>query len=709
MRSNNINKHVATTGAKHPESVNFVCENILLVDDDRVPRYYARQALEAEGYQVVEARDGAEAIEILSQQEVNAVLLDINMPGTNGLEVCRQIRSDINDPYLPVVIVTGQYDFESIDYAFEVGATDFCVKPVNWSILKKRLRYLIDAHKLSQDLRVSESYRDEMLKAIPDIMMRIREDGSLLELKTGVEQAGPLTLMLDDSSIHNLLPKDILDSFTDRISEVLQDDSSCQFELKLWHGKQNYYYEVRMFTAGNTEVLAVLRDITEMRLDHENLRYIAYRDEVTGLHNLSYIRQQFDSIFTPSVDNHAMAAVLRIEIVDLEHIDSALGTESGDELLRVWASRLSNSVNSLCGHDTQLRVRLIGRVNGPGFIVILDGVSDQSELYEFAKQLERVMAETLLIDQYEMSVISIIAASLARPGEQSAGALINKAELALANARKSNEKGISFYNDESHARAQHQVSMTQDLRRAIENGELHLEYQPKISTDTGHMVGVEALVRWQDDARGLVLPDAFIPLAEESGLILGLGDFVLNEACRQSQDWSRVAGRVIPVAINFSGHQFNQRGLLESVQSAMSLFSIGSGQLEVELTESTAIRNSEKVRKILNQFNQRGIKTAIDDFGTGYSSLSSLRNFSFNTLKIDRSFVKSVGSDPHASAITEAIIQMSHILGLQVVAEGVEDAQQYGFLKDKGCDVIQGYFTGRPMSASDIQQQYLSS
>lgn len=691
------------------EEIDSIRKKILLVDDELVTRLYAREALEAANFDVIETESGEEAINILTQNNVDAVLLDINMPGMNGYEACRQIRLCTSDPFLPVIVVTGMEDLDSIEYAYQVGATDFSTKPVKWSIMKKRLHYLIRTRFLSHELKISEQGRRELIEAIPDTILRINAQGGILEIKPGDKDSGAIVSALSDINLNGQLPGEMFKGFQANISMVLKGEGSCQFEFEMCQGGSSLHYEMRMFASGDNEVVAMVRDITERHRDEEHIRHIAFHDIRTGLPNLSFVHQKLKTILKRCADNNSKVVVMRFEIVGLDHINSLLGTESGDDLLRLWASRLSKVANALCNVACETKETLVGRVNGPGFVLVLEGMKDDFELKDYSDLLEKKMAETFLIGEYEMNVISRTGAAISKVGDMDTYGLMKKSGLALAEARKSDKNGLNLYSEQTHARTIGHVSMTHDLHRAIENGELHLEYQPKVVAETGKLMGVEALTRWNDSERGIVTPDIFIPLAEESNLILALSEFVIFEACYQSRQWRRAGYEMVPIAINLSGHQFNQRDIVENIRNTMSIYSLQSNALEIELTESVAINNSAQVKKILCEFREHGIKTAIDDFGTGYSSLSSLRNFPFNTLKIDRSFVKDVSIDQNSASITEAIINMGHVLGLQIVAEGVENVEQLNFLREKKCDVIQGYFTGRPVAASYLEDNFLSS
>ena len=687
---------------------------ILLVDDNRVPRYYARQVLEADGYEVIEASGGDQAMKVLLAQHIDAVLLDINMPGIDGFEVCQMIRCQINNPMLPVLIVSGQDDPDSIEYAYEVGASDFNSKPVNWTILKIRLRQLVHAYLLSDELKLKKNQLQSLTRIIPDTILRLSADGKLLAMTAGVHVAGPIVDMLSRVNINESLPDEIANLFESGINKVLENSEHQQFEFELLPNKGGFHYEVRMSVTTDNVVIAQLRDITEHRHEQTYIQYKAYHDEVTGLHSFLYVQEQFRRHYKICMSNNSKMAVVRMEIVEFENITSVLGNTLVERLLRTWTSRLANEAINLCIGFSEMHVMLLGRVNDPGFVIILDGVANEDALQKYVAELDEKMCETIILDDYEVNVICRIGMALTQSevmhdeAAVDVDVMMDKAEIALADARKSIIKNFNVYSEEAQKRLRGNKAMIKDIRSAIENGDLHLDYQPKIATDNNCLIGVEALIRWQHSEHGLVMPDTLIPLANENGLITSLGEFVLFEACRQSREWSRSSGKNLPVAMNLSAQQFNQRDLVEVIGTAMSTYSMDNGQLEVELTESITIENSDRVKNILRVFRDQGITTAIDDFGTGRSSLSCLQDFQFNTIKIDRSVVKQINNKKSALNI-EAIINMGHVLGMQVVAEGVEEEWQRSFLKDKGCDVMQGFLMGRPMSAAAIHQHYLLS
>ena len=682
---------------------------IMIVDDEMLPRFYARKALEKSGYEIIEAMNGEDAVKLLKSNHVDAVLLDINMPGMNGYETCQYIRDCIDDDLLPIIVVTGHDDHASIETAYAAGATDFTAKPVNWPILTNRLNYLFGTRQLSHDLKLSEQVRSNLIDAIPDTILQISDNGRLLGWKHGSYESGPIFSFLIDIGKNGRFPDDIIDGFYDNLVKVRDENVRSQLEFKLTWGQETCHYEMQLFSSHDGEVVAMVRDITQRYHDEEHIRNIAFYDPVTDLPNLSYIEQELEAINRRCKENSYSLGVVRIELLRLDYINSVHGKEFGNELLHDIASRIKDNATAIFDTTNEPLTINIARVNGPGFIVILEGMNDDSLLLNYIGKLGELISTPFLIDNYEIEIDSQIGASFGNIDENDDFGVLKKADLALAEAQKTKTNAINLYTKDTHTRTLGQFSMAYDLRRAIENGDLHLEYQPKISIKTGSPIGAEALIRWHDEKRGRVMPDMFIPLAEESSLILTLGEFVLHQACLQSQLWRNTGFESMPIAINLSARQFNQHGLVDVVRNSMSCFCLDEDQLEVEMTETSAIENSHQLSRILNEFREHGIKTAIDDFGSGYTSLSSLRNFNFDTLKIDRSIVQHVCNDNGAAAITKAIINMGHELNMNIVAEGVEEQKQFDFLEDKGCDVIQGYLTGRPVSVDDFQQQFLSA
>jgi PAS domain S-box-containing protein len=677
---------------------------VLLVDDEKALRFHSRMVLEAFGLDVTEAESGEQAIAHLDQDHFDLVLLDVRMPGIDGFETCREMRRLMDRDLLPIVIVTGLEDLGSIEQAYQVGATDFTTKPINWPVLKNRIRYLMRSRQTSLELQATEGQRRALIDSVPDTILRLVRQGRVLDIKPAKGETVTLTENL-------LVGKEFWDGLSETVSRqvrqclqaVLEIGGTQQCEFEWTDGQQFHYYEVRMVAANTDDIVVLLRDCTDRHRAEQKLRQMAFYDELTGLPKTNLLSARLVRCLDEAGRGGGLVAMVRLEMANLTNLTDMMNRESADELLRLWTDRLVKVANE----RTDLNV-MVARTEGAQFSVLVSGLKSRLEFNDFISHLAQCMEMPLLIRGYELQVSVRIGSAVYPDDDIDGSQLQQKAGMAVEELRRCGRLGANRYNDTTRERTLGRISMAKELKTAIEHGELHLDYQPKVNSMTCSLVGVEALVRWNSDLRGAVPPVEFIPLAEENGLILPLGEWVLSEACRQASAWRANGCGPIPVAVNFSGHQFNQRDLLQRISQILKRHSVDSTLIEVEMTESVAMDHSSKIMETLQELRHWGMRTAIDDFGTGYSSLSSLRNLPFSILKIDRNFIRHITSDHSAAQITSAIIFMGHALGMEVVAEGVEDKAQLEFLRKHQCDVIQGYYTGRPTDARAITELALA-
>ncbi|MFT7052496.1 MAG: EAL domain-containing protein (putative c-di-GMP-specific phosphodiesterase class I) [Psychromonas sp.] len=678
---------------------------VLVVDDDKLMRLYARTVLEKNGLVVFEAKNGHDALRSIRANSFDAILMDIRMPGIDGFTACREIRQMLPDEFLPIIVITGQNNNEAIETAFEHGATDFVTKPINWLKLKNRLLYLMNARFTANDLISTKRHRNALIDTIPDNLLRLNSDGLVLDMKsprTGFDLGLPETLI--GQSLYDFLPYDAVQQFKKGIVMVLSGQGTQDFEFSIEQSGQCFYLEVRLVLAGNHELVAVLRDFSERQQAQAKITQLAYYNKITGLPNIELIRKNITEEIAAS---KRMVSVTRLSLLGLDYVKSVLGRERSNQLMGMLASRLSDTANKSARTNIQ-RLPAVGQVGESDFTIISSDFNTRADLVDFATTLSDAMEGKFVLEGNEFKLVSRMGIAIYPDKNISENNLLEKSEMALEQAIKSKHSGPLIYCDEIGQKSVKKSRMAKELKIAIDNGDLFLNYQPKVDATTLELTGVEALVRWNMPDTGIISPAEFIPLAEESGLILSIGEFVLYEACRQSRLWSDSQLKVVPIAVNFSGHQFNQQNFVANILKTFDRYSLDNGLIEVELTESVAMGNSIRVRSILANLSELGINTAIDDFGTGYSSLSSLREFNFHTLKIDRSFVSELNIVPSASAIVRGIITMGHALNMKVVAEGVEEEHQLDFLRKNNCDTIQGYLTGRPVSSNEIQEMLMT-
>jgi len=438
------------------------------------------------------------------------------------------------------------------------------------------------------------------------------------------------------------------------------------------------------------------RDVTHQRLAEQQVLKLARYDGLTGLPNRSMFIDELERTLARARRHGEAFALFFIDLDRFKNINDSLGHGAGDQLLKVMASRLRELLR-----DSDL----VARLGGDEFVVLLDGTVDAAALAHVARKALAAIAEPVLIESRSYQVTGSIGISLYPDDGADAATLLKNADAAMYLAKDSGKNNYQFYTAQLAAHSAQQFALEADLRAALQRDELQLHYQPKVRVDDGALVGMEALLRWMHPQRGLLAPGAFITLAEDSGLILPIGQWVLQAACRQVRAW-RDAGLQVPrCAINLSARQFVTDTLVDEVQRALAEHALDASALEVEITESVLMADPQRASRTLQVLHALGVQIAIDDFGTGYSSLAYLKRFPAQTVKIDRSFVNGLPQDRDDAAITQAVIAMAHSLGLEVVAEGVETRAQLDFLMRLGCDQAQGYFIGRPVPAEQLQQR----
>jgi len=463
---------------------------------------------------------------------------------------------------------------------------------------------------------------------------------------------------------------------------------------------------------GATDFLAKPVDPSELVLRLRNTLaakayqdQLAYYDVLTGLSNRERFLDRLDWTIRFSRRYGTAGAVLQIGLDRFKHINEALGPGVGDRVLRAIAQRLDESLrdSDIVARTTAEGLQpLLSRMGGDEFTVLLPGVVKSDVAGAVAQRILDVVAIPLSIGRQELFVTCCIGVALFPADGTARDTVLKAAGVAMRHAKVDRRGSYRFFSRQLNARSRERLSLETDLRRAIERDELALFYQPKVDLKTNRMVGAEALLRWRHPQHGIVGPASFIPLAEDTGLIMPLGTWVLNTACRQLQIW-QAAGRKLPrVSINVSSHQFRQRGLVQGIRDALAGAQLDARHLCVEITESAIMDNAQENISTLDEIKSGGVALSVDDFGTGYSSLSYLKRFPIDEMKIDRSLIANVDGDKDNAAIVTAIIAMAHSLHLRVVAEGVERTPELAFLRHLGCDECQGYLYSRPLSARDF-------
>ena len=689
----------------------------LIVDDDLAMRLLIRQTLERVGFACHEADNGIAALERFDQIAPDIVLLDVVMPGMNGYALCSELRRRPTGAFVPILMLTGLDDPDSINRAYEVGATDFISKPINWGILGHRIRYILRANQAFSDL---EKNRESLENA-----QRIAHLGSWeWELPRDTVHWSDETYR-----ILGIAPDAIAPSFSAFLHYVHPDDrDAVQESMRRLLQMREFVGQVvrirrqdggvrhaqlqgvrHLDSAGSiTRLSGTIQDVTEIKEAEERIRHLAYYDAITGLPNRQFFIERLQQALVHAKRYQRLLGLLSLDLDQFKRINDTLGHSAGNELLLSVSQRLSDAVRApdtfahegketIFGHDM---ASTVARLGGDEFSLLITELTHYHDAAKVARRMLEELRKPFRVAKQEVFVSVSVGLALYPLDGDDAETLIKNAGAAMHFAKDQGRDNYQFYSRAMNATALEKLSMEAQLRRALERDELLLHYQPKIRPATGEIVGLEALIRWEHPELGLVSPAQFIPLAEETGLIVPLGEWVLLNACRQNQDWQRLGYPPVHVAVNIASLHFRQGTLGQSVATALQKSGLHPSWLELEVTESMLMDSAETTLATLSTLKGMGVRLAIDDFGTGYSSLSYLKRFPLDTLKIDRSFVKDLPHDAEDAAIAKAIIAMAHSLKLEVVAEGVETAEQLAFLQQHGCDLVQGFLFSKPMAAA---------
>ena len=680
---------------------------VVVADDDAATRYVITSTLAHEGFSVIEAGNGQEAIDAFKRSCPDVILMDVEMPGTDGYQACSVIRHSEGGADLPVVMVTGHDDSESINRAYEVGATDFISKPINWSLIGHRLRYILRGVRNFQALGISEVENRALIAAIPDSIFIVSGDGTILNHVSGGNSSGNNDgKELSGKSILSVLPDGLGNDIGQSIDSVLSTGENTAIEYQVERpGDESRWYESRFVHHGDKKVLVIIRDISDRKHAEKKIHRLAYYDSLTGLPNRPLFKEQVQKELEVARSGNGSLALFNIDLNRFKRINDTLGSSTGDDVLVKMATRLSKYVDSLRLHQsngTGGPDSCLASFGGNEFALLLSGLSHPSDFTLIAEQLRKLLAEPVMLKGHEFVVTASIGVAMYPEHGASVEALLKNAESARDEAKHLGGNTQKLYRSSMNSGVTECLNLENELRRALENDELSMYYQPKYCANTREHRGAEALLRWFHPERGEISPTAFIPIAEESGLITELGCWVANNVCQQISSWEYFGISPGPIAINISGQEFSRGDPVATLTAAVSKADIARSALELEITETVLMSDIRSVMLALHALREEGFSLAVDDFGTGYSSLRYLQKFPIDVLKIDSSFVHDVERNSDSRAICTAIIALARSLGLKVVGEGVESNWQLEFLKRQACDMVQGFLLSKPLSPNDF-------
>ena len=680
---------------------------LLLVEDNpgdaRLLREMFREqnSLRTELTQVETMR---EAETHLASSSVDIILLDLGLPDTQGLETIRRARAVA--PHVPLVVLTSMDDESLAAQAFQAGVQDYLIKgQIDARGLLRALRYAVERKSMQEELFQEKELAQVTLNSIGDAVICTDISGNITFLNlvairmTGwsrdeaVGRPMPEVFRVLDATSRKTIPNPMEMAVAKNLTVHLPPN--C---ILIQRGGSEIPIEDSVAPIHDrggqaTGVVIIFRDVSSSQTMAVQMAHSAHHDFLTGLPNRMLLNDRVGQAIAAARRSMEKVAVLFLDLDGFKHINDSLGHSIGDRLLQSIARRLVDSVR---GTDT------VSRQGGDEFVVLLSEVDTLENAETTVKRLLQVGSEPHAIDQHDLHVTSCIGVSIFPDDGLDAETLIKNADTAMYQAKENGRQSYQFFKPAMNVRAVERQSIEGSLRRALERQEFALHYQPKINLRTGEISGAEALIRWTHPTRGSVSPGQFIPVAEDCGLILPIGNWVLREACQQARIWLDAGLTLGRMGVNISAIEFRNENFLGGVFAILNETGLDPTALELELTESVLMKRPDATSSVLQALRAKGVRVAVDDFGTGYSSLSYLQKFSIDALKIDQSFVRRITTAPGETTIVTAVISMARSLKLRVVAEGVETLKELEFLQAHHCDEAQGYYFSRPVPAGEF-------
>ncbi|OQW78018.1 MAG: GGDEF domain-containing response regulator [Proteobacteria bacterium ST_bin11] len=688
---------------------------ILAIDDDDMVRLMLQEILQKEGFDVICAANGKQGLALAASERPSLVLLDVMLPDLNGFDCLQTLKNMAGNTLLPVVMLTGMDDLESVNRAFQLGASDFIPKPLNWPTLPHRLRYLLRSVATLAELARSEAELRQAQKiaqlgswywSVADDNMQWSEEVFNI---LGTNRSSFEHKCRD---LYKSVPSSEVGKLQQAIDLCIRNQCSFRLELPVMRfDGTNHVIHIQGKPVIDNELVShihgTLQDITERRDIEERVKFLSYYDPLTGLPNRTLFKEILAQAMSYCSRYGTVISTLFISIDRFKRINETLGPKIGDQVLKLFAERLLAEVRD-CDYihinaDYDLADMTVSRLGGNEFTVLLNHIQDTRDSVKVAKRIFQAMQQAFPVDSTEL-FLGINIGIAVYPGDgQDEDSFIKNGEFAMNHASEHGHNNYQFFSQSLNVAAFHKLAMENSLRRAVERNELALYYQAKVNIRRQQVVGCEALVRWQHPELGLISPSQFIPIAEDSGLIAQISNWVLENASRQMLDWQQSGlcqGMIM--AVNVSANQFRQYGFGKHVREVLTEIGLEPQYLKLELTETILLDHIDDALVTLRELQALGVKISIDDFGTGYSSLSYLKKLPISELKVDHSFIRDIPHNEDDMAITAAILALADALSLEVVAEGVENEDQANFLLNSGCEVVQGFLYNKPMPSEDF-------
>lgn len=684
---------------------------ILFGDDDLVTRTVLADAMRDAGLDVAEVGNGREALEQAGELAPDLLLLDVMMPEIDGLAVCRAVRADPTLAAVPVLILTGQAEAGSVEQAFDAGATDFATKPIAPLLLCHRIRFLLRATAAVELLRRSESSLAEAqrIAQVGNWEWDVRTDaflGSAEALRLFEAGDSPLRTLEEVRSRVHPQEQELFGAMLRGLAEGAER-LDREFRVPRADGGFRYVhlraYPLRTLGSAVRRVLGTVQDVTDRVQAEERIRTLAYYDALTGLPNRILFVDQLRAAISNARRRGRKVGVMLLDLDNFKEINDTLGHDAGDSVLRQVSGRLRDVVRGYdsLGRETNASAgNTVGRMGGDEFMLAVVDLNSGEEAAVVAGRLLAAFKIPVKVGNGELVVSASIGISVYPDDAVDMETLLRHADVALYQAKDAGRNTFEFFSESMNASAFHRVVLETSLRRAIEQGDFAVYYQPQVDARDSRVVGVEALLRWTDARLGPVPPAHFVPLAERVGLIGPLTELALRRVCEHAAQWN--AAGPGQISFNLSGQWFRRPDVVAQLAGMVGQAGLDPSKFVLEMSESTLVDHAREAERILHGLKTRGFRLAVDNFGNGYSSLAGLRRLPVDYLKIDRAFIRGLGTDPGAEPVCAAIIGLARGLGVEPVAEGVEDEAQRDLLLRYGCARMQGYLFGRPVPAEEL-------
>jgi diguanylate cyclase (GGDEF)-like protein len=729
---------------------------ILVIDDDTAILKVMEEYFSRKGFTPLLADDGQVGLDLFAKESPDLILLDLRLPGMDGLDVLSHINK--NAPDIPVIIISGQGTVKDASEALKTGAWDYITKPIfDMQVLDIAVINVLERSKAKQEksnyqknlktnleqeasdleqrsLELEKAYRnlnreiEERRRAenaiqqertfIQTIIDGVRDPARIISPDFGVLMLNQAALTLLPSKQTSLEELTCYQAYRQSDTPCSGEDHQCVLKEVLKTGKsfsvqhkdiledgKERIFQIEASPLWNPDgtlhgVLEVIRNIsedlsteTELREHRERLYHLVHHDALTNLPNRMLLQDRLSRMMMKAKRNNTHVAILFLDLDRFKKINETLGHDVGDKLLLEVSKRLENCVRK---SDT------VARLGGDEFGIILDDLRDVKFVAVVARKILQALSKPILIQEYELYATSSIGISLYPDDSEEEDELLRCADTALYRAKDAGKNNYQYYTSDMNTRAFEFLLLESGLRKALDNDELVVFYQPLINLENNKLIGMEALLRWQHPEKGMISPGDFIPLAEETGLIEPIGEWVLRAACIQNKKWQDAGYPPVKVSVNMSARQFSKKNVVEMIDNILKEIGLSPEYLGIEITESVIMQDVKSTISKLKKMNKMGISLSIDDFGTGYSSLSYLKLFPIDNLKIDRSFVFNITSDSTDAAIAASVILLAHSMNLKVVAEGVETKEQLEVLRQQGCDIVQGFLFSKPLAAEEF-------